>query len=103
MPIDPINDFRLRRSKLPLDAFAIAPDKEPDPTDPIDESTWSSITSLPDDVALRTTDFHGAALHQAHEFWGNWVSLVLDLQGLVESPKDDPLCVVSLAMGDELQ
>ncbi len=96
-------DFRLHRAKLPRSAFAIAVGREKKPPDPIDKKTWSSITNLPDDVSLRTSDFHGTAVREAHELWGHWVALCLDLRSVIESSADDPIYEVSLTFGDELQ
>lgn len=96
-------DFREHRAKLPSEAFAIAPDQEPDPSDPIREDVWTSLVFLPDDVSFRTTDHHGALFHQAYETWGNWVSLVLDVQGVTTDPRDDALALACLNVSDELQ
>jgi hypothetical protein len=63
-------DFRSKRSKLPPEAFAIAPEVEPEPSDPIDEETWTDLVHLPDDVSIRTSDFHGTLLKQANDAWG---------------------------------
>jgi hypothetical protein len=96
-------DFRSVRQKLPPEAFAIGPEREPDPTDLIDASTWSIITSLPDDVALRTSDHHGTTLRHAYDLWSHWPGLTLDLQSLVPDPKEDGLALASLTVSDELQ
>ena len=49
-------DFRFKRYKLPPEAFAIGPGKEPEPTDMVDEETWRNLVWLTDDVSLRTID-----------------------------------------------
>jgi hypothetical protein len=94
-------DFRSRRWRLPKEAFAIAPKKEPKPTDVIDKATWRSIVILPDDASWRTTDFHGSTFHHAADLWGHWVSLVLDLQSLADQPSDDALCIAALQVAPE--
>jgi len=97
------DDFRSRRLKLPPEAFAIGPETEPEPSDLIDENTWTSLMHLPDDVSLRTSDHHGTLLKRAYDVWDGWVSLTLDAQSLVEKPIDDSLCLACLMVSDELQ
>jgi len=96
-------DFRSRRFKLPKEAFAIAPEIEPRPTDRILEEVWGSIVTLPDDVSIRTTDFHGSTLKDAHETWEHWITLLLDLQSLTPAPSEDGLCLATMILTDELQ
>src|SRR6266540_3797030 len=96
-------DFRSKRSKLPPEAFAIAPEVEPEPSDLIDEETWTSLVYLPDDVSIRTSDHHGTLLKQANDAWCWWVSLVLDIKSLVEVPRDSSLSLSSMLVTDELQ
>jgi len=96
-------DFRSERVKLPPEAFAYAPGPEPEPSDLIDAETWRSIIFLPDDVSIRTSDHYGTVLKRGHDTWGYWVSFVLDIQSLVEEPRDDPLALASLVVSDELQ
>lgn len=96
-------DFRSVRQKLPPEAFAIGPKREPDPTDLIDIDTWRAITGLPDDVSLRTSDHHGSTLRNAYELWSHWPALTLELQSLVPDPREDALCLASLTVSDELQ
>src|SRR5918996_3728101 len=103
MPDDTEEDFRARRWKLPPEAFAIAPDREPDPTDLIDQHTWTELTWLADDVSLRTSEHHGSTLRAANELWGYWVSLTLDVQSLLADPREDALALGCLAVTDELQ
>lgn len=96
-------DYRWRRSMLPPEAFVVAPAREPDPTDLIDKRTWTELTSLPDDVSLRTSNHHGSALSNANAFWARWVSLVLDVQSLVPEAREDALSTSCLLVSDELQ
>lgn len=91
------------RAKLPPDAFALGPEKDPDPTDPVDQPTWAGIVHLPDDVSLRTAEHHGSVLKSVYDLWGNWVSLVLDVQALQREPANGPLAAVMLDAGDEIQ
>ena len=53
--------------------FADAPKAEPPPSDVIDEGTWKSIVMLPDDVAVRTSNYHGTTLRQLNDFWEAWI------------------------------
>jgi len=96
-------DFRCRRYKLPPEAFAIAPEREPEPTDPVDQETWTNLTWLTDDVLLRTSDYHGDVLRNATQLVGHWIGMVLDLQGLAPNPRDDALCLACLDATDDFQ
>ncbi|MBM4241185.1 MAG: hypothetical protein FJ150_05940 [Euryarchaeota archaeon] len=89
-------DFRIKRYRLPLDAFLIAPKVEPPPEDLIDEKTWVSIIHLPDDVSFRTSDHHGTELRLMHELWGSLINQL----GEDES---DVLWHVILDITDEFQ
>lgn len=77
-------DFRKRRVKLPPDAFAIGPKTNPKPSDLIDQLTWDSLVSLPDDVSLRTSEHYGSILKEFWDAWDEWICLVLALQGTVK-------------------
>lgn len=96
-------DFRSERVRLPKESFLIAPDEDPEPSDLIDKETWRSLVWLADDTSIRTSDHHGSILRDAHEAWGHWVSLVLDVQSLLEHPRDDALQLATLSAGDEWQ
>ena len=98
-----IDDFRTKRYKLPPEAFAIGPEKEPEPTDLVDEETWRNLVWLTDDVSLRTSEHHGTLLRQANQFLEHWIALVLDLQSLVPEPRDDALCLACMNAYDEFQ
>ena len=98
-----MGDFRLRRYKLPPEAFLIHPDKEIEPTDMVDPETWGEITTLPDDVSLRTSEHHGSLLRVANKLVGHWGAMVLDIQSLLENPRDDALALVCLDAGDDFQ
>jgi hypothetical protein len=96
-------DFRFQRYKLPPEAFLIGPEREPEPTDLIDQETWGSITTLPDDVSLRTSEHHGTLLKNAHELWGHWIAMELDIQSLTDNPRDDALSIACLNASDDFQ
>jgi hypothetical protein len=90
------NDFRSVRVKLPPEAFALSTGEDPPPSDLIPEETWDSIIHLPDDVSLRTSDHYGTSLKDLWDFWGDWVTLVLDLQGPDQALADSPIARVAL-------
>jgi hypothetical protein len=70
------SDFRSKRSKLPPDAFALHPDgPEPPPRDIVKEDIWQEITSLPDDVSIRTSDDYGTELKAMIELWGSAIDM----------------------------
>jgi hypothetical protein len=66
-------DFRARRIVLTRDDFGYAPKPAEPANDLIDKGTWDSIVTLPDDVAVRTTNYHGTAIRQLHDLWGAWI------------------------------
>lgn len=69
----PPDDFRRERAYLADEVFAIAPGESSPPTDPIDEGAWDGLINLPTDVLLRTTDYLGTMLADAHNQWGRWI------------------------------
>jgi len=100
---EPKTDFRERRLKLPPGSFTIEPEDEPPTSALIDRRTWVSVTGLPDDVSLRTSDHHGTVIRRAQDCWGEWISLVLDIQSLGADPTRDSLAVAAMNVADELQ
>jgi hypothetical protein len=74
------NDFRSRRVKLRPEAFALSNGNGLPPTDLIEEDTWKSMTSLTDDVSLRTSDHFGTPLKNSWSLWDNWISIVIAIQ-----------------------
>jgi len=54
-------------------------------------------------ITIRTSDHHGTTLQRAYELWGSWTALVLDVQSLVDEPRNDPLSLGCLLVTDELQ
>lgn len=97
------DDFRKSRTKLPPGAFAIGPKTDPSPSDLIDADTWNSIVSLPDDVSLRTSEHYGSVLKKFWDAWGEWICLVLALQGAVKKPSTSPIAHCAGATIDEVQ
>jgi len=71
-------DFRTFRRKLPPEAFAISEGMDVPPTDLVDKATWSGLTHLSDDVALRTSDHLGQELKLLYDLWGDWIEATGD-------------------------
>jgi hypothetical protein len=62
--------------KLPPEAFAIHPDgPEPPPRDMVEAEVWQTIMTLPDDVALRTSDSYGTEMKAMAELWGSLIDM----------------------------
>ncbi len=68
-----LEDFRARRAVLTRGDFLIARKPAEPASDRIDKATWDSVVTLPDDVSVRTTDYHGTTVRQLHELWGAWI------------------------------
>jgi hypothetical protein len=73
-----LDDFRAVRSVLDPDDFAGRDSDEPDPppTDLISPEAWRSITLLPDDVAIRTTNWLGGVIGWLSKLQSDWVDLI---------------------------
>ena len=72
-----LSDFRGVRVVLEPSDFALGDDiPEPPPSDLIDKGTWLSLMTLPDDVAIRTSSYHGTAVKKMHDTWGALVEAV---------------------------
>jgi hypothetical protein len=80
-------DFRSIRLRLRPEDFAISVGQDVAPTDLVSSETWRSITSLPDDVGLRTSDHYGTILSIMWNLWGEWSCLV---GGIQEQPAISP-------------
>lgn len=78
----PPSDFRSRRLMLDDDDFAISPGKYEGPIDLVDQSTWNSMVSLPDDVSIRTSDMFGSRMRQVWRLWDMWNRVVGALDDL---------------------
>jgi hypothetical protein len=74
----PLSDFRAVRHKLDPDDFALSEGPDIAPTDLIDEETWSGLTHLPDDVAIRTSGQNGVRLKLLHSLWADWIDALGD-------------------------
>ena len=79
----PIKDFRSRRTVLTRNDFAYAPRPPKRPSDLIEKATWDSIVTLPDDVAVRTSNYHGTTIKQLHDLWGAWVECFGEVEDFV--------------------
>jgi hypothetical protein len=91
----PLTDFRSRRTVLVRSDFGYAPKPAPRPSDIIDKETWDSIVTLPDDVGVRTSNYHGTTIRQLHDLWGAWIECV--------GEKQDCMFPVMLEAGDDFQ
>lgn len=65
--------------------FAWAPKPEPPPSDRVEKETWSSIVTLPDDVAIRTSNHHGTTLQQLDDLWSAWIESIGESNDLMSS------------------
>lgn len=92
-----LTDFRAVRRVLEPEDFALGAEQpDPPPSDSISEESWTGIMSLPDDVAIRTSDHNGKALGQVYWLWGKWIEAIGETS---EVPMFDPM----LDAGDDLQ
>jgi hypothetical protein len=83
--------------------FALGGDEpDPAPTDLISEESWHSIVSLPDDVAVRTTNYYGSVVSDFWSYWDQWNCLSGALQE-AEEGRLSPVAHVAIDAGDELQ
>lgn len=70
----PTDDFRAVRVVLEADDFGYAPgDPNPPPKDLIDAGTWKEIVTLPDTVAVFTSNNHGRELRMLCNLWEEWI------------------------------
>lgn len=67
------SDFRARRRVLVKSDFAVAEGPARRPSDKIDKATWDHIVTLPDDVAIRTSNHHGKAIKQISDLTYEWL------------------------------
>ncbi len=73
----PLEDFRAVRTVLEEDDYALSSGPEPPPSDLIPEETWLSLTVLPDEVAVRTSNRNGTLLDILHQLGGTWPECVI--------------------------
>lgn len=101
--LDP-GDFRARRFVLEPDDFALGSEEpDPPPSDLIDEATWRSLTSLPDDVSIRTSNHYGTAIKVFSSYCDEWSCLVGAIQEGLKDPERSPIARVTCDAGDEFQ
>jgi hypothetical protein len=75
----PLDDFRAVRILLEEDDYALSSGiAEPPPSDLIPEDTWRSLTILPDEVAVRTSNRHGTLLDILNQLGDTWSVCVGD-------------------------
>lgn len=97
-------DFRTTRRMLPPEAFAYAKGPDLPPQDLVDEKTWNSIMSLPDDVSLRTSSDHGAELKYMDKLWSSIIFSIgndedVMQQALLDVADELMACIVNSLMG----
>lgn len=65
------DDFRRERAWLPPHVFALSDGDDPPISDLVREAVWDSVIHLPDDVAIRTTNWIGnvESLHAVSTQW----------------------------------
>lgn len=69
----PLDDFRAVRTVLEEDDYALSSGTpEPTPSDLIPKDTWLSLTVLPDEVAVRTSNRHGTLLNILNQLASTW-------------------------------
>lgn len=75
----PLTDFRAVRLILEPDDFALGEEvPEPPPSDLIDKEVWDSLTTLPGDVAIKTSDHNGKRLSTLNTLSGIWIEAIGD-------------------------
>jgi hypothetical protein len=75
-----VDDFRAVRIVLEDEDFALVEGSEEPPTDLIDREVWNGIVTLPDDVAIRTSNHHGQLLRVLDQHCSIWVFAVDSVQ-----------------------
>lgn len=75
----PLDDFRAVRSVLEPDDYAYSSGiPDPPPSDLIPEDVWHHLTTLPDEVAVRTSNRHGTLIARLNQLAGTWPVCVGD-------------------------
>jgi len=93
-----MNTKLFKRSKLPLEAFGLAPDKEQKPTDLIQHSVWQEIFACPDHTAIRTSEHNGTKIKVLVELQNVMIDLMTE-----EMEKDSRLFYLIPSILDDLQ
>ena len=79
-------DFRAYRLILDPDDFAIGDDEpNPAPTDLIPQDAWEAVTTLPGDVAIRTSNHQGTRLAILHELHLGWLRFMPEMDILSDA------------------
>lgn len=68
------SDFRRVRSMLAPHVFAFSEGADPPISDLVEKGIWDHLVHLPDDVALRTTNWIGGTVGQVHAVSMQWLS-----------------------------
>lgn len=95
-----LKDFRAVRVVLKPSDFALG-DKSPDPppTQLIGKKTWSHITTLPDDVSIRTSNHHGCQLKNLYHLNFDYIKAI----PIEQIEKHNPIYEKMLDAYDEFQ
>lgn len=91
-----MDDFRAIRTMLEENDYALpSGTSEPTPSDLIPVDTWNSLTVLPDEAAVRTSNRHGTLLHILNQLASTWPVCVGD------SDSPDPVGLAMIEMINE--
>jgi hypothetical protein len=98
------SDFRARRLILEPEDFALTDGKpDPRPTDLISEEVWNALTTLPGDVAIRTTSHQGTRIAILYELWSGWVHAIprdgIVAEAMLDSADDFAISLFNLLHG----
>src|SRR5262245_22965135 len=67
----------------------------------VDEKTWHRLMTLPSDVSIRTSDYHGSFLKCQRDILEHWVIATMPVPEVDE--RADPVSWAMLAASDELE
>ena len=67
------DDFRRDRAMLAPEAFALSEGDDPPINDLVDKATWDHVVHVPDDVAIRTTNWTGSVTDLIHGVSSEWL------------------------------
>lgn len=87
-PLD-VADFRSRRIILEDGDFALIKKSKPLPLNQIDPGSWHHIQDLPDDVSVRTSDWHGSVLKKEVALMAAWIEKYDFKNGPISSARLD--------------
>ncbi len=71
------SDFRAVRYIQEEHEYASGGEESP-PSDLVERDVWDGIMHLPDDIAVRISNHHGAELKCLHTLWGDWIEAIGD-------------------------